>query len=73
VGRRNSYITTSGLRLVRADPGQVIPSHVCAFDRVLIFPTKPMLRYIKTRNPSVLKTPTRLYVGVTRARHSSAG
>jgi hypothetical protein len=42
------------------------------FDRVLIFPTKPMLRYIKTTDPSVLKAPERLYVAVTRARHSVA-
>lgn len=42
------------------------------FDRVLIFPTKPMLKYIKTRDPSVLKAPERLYVAITRARHSVA-
>lgn len=42
------------------------------FDRVLIFPTKPMLKYIKTKDHSVLPAPERLYVAVTRARHSVA-
>lgn len=42
------------------------------FDRVLIFPTQPMLKYIKTGDPSVLAAPERLYVAVTRARYSVA-
>lgn len=41
-------------------------------DRVLIFPTKPMLAYLKDRNPAKLKAPERLYVAVTRARFSVA-
>jgi len=42
------------------------------FDRVLIFPTKPMLRYLEDRDHSKLKAPERLYVAVTRARYSVA-
>ncbi|MEE4379793.1 MAG: UvrD-helicase domain-containing protein [Candidatus Competibacteraceae bacterium] len=42
------------------------------FDRVLIFPTKPMLQYLIDRNPVKLKTREKLYVAVTRARFSVA-
>ncbi len=42
------------------------------FDRVMIFPTKPMVDYLKRRDPSALKAPERLYVAVTRARFSVA-
>ena len=42
------------------------------FDRVLIFPTKPMLQYLDHRDPSRLKQPESLYVAVTRARYSVA-
>ncbi|QVX40690.1 hypothetical protein J4H89_23135 (plasmid) [Ralstonia solanacearum] len=42
------------------------------FDRVLIFPTKPMVDYLKKRDPTSLKAPERLYVAVTRARFSVA-
>jgi DNA helicase-2/ATP-dependent DNA helicase PcrA len=42
------------------------------FDRVLIFPTNPMLAYLKHLDPSQLKRPATLYVAVTRARHSVA-
>ena len=41
------------------------------FDRVLIFPTKPMKQYLADGDPSKLKAPERLYVAVTRARHSA--
>jgi DNA helicase II / ATP-dependent DNA helicase PcrA len=40
-------------------------------DRVLLFPTKPILEYLKKRNPAALKEPERLYVAVTRARFST--
>jgi superfamily I DNA/RNA helicase len=40
------------------------------FDRVLIFPTKPMLEYLQDHDPKKLKRPETLYVAVTRARHS---
>lgn len=42
------------------------------FDRVVIFPTKPMIGYLKERDASKLKAPERLYVAVTRARFSVA-
>lgn len=42
------------------------------FDRVVIFPTKPMLQYLKHRDATKLKTPEKLYVAVTRARFSLA-
>lgn len=42
------------------------------FDRVLIFPTRPMLNYLRDRDEAKLKTPERLYVAVTRARYSVA-
>lgn len=41
------------------------------FDRVLIFSSKPMLQYVKSRDLSKLKTNDRLYVAVTRARYSA--
>jgi DNA helicase-2/ATP-dependent DNA helicase PcrA len=42
------------------------------FDRVMIFPTKPMLRYLDDKDETKLKAPERLYVAVTRARFSVA-
>jgi hypothetical protein len=42
------------------------------FDRVMIFPTTPMVDYLKKRDPTTLKAPERLYVAVTRARFSVA-
>jgi DNA helicase-2/ATP-dependent DNA helicase PcrA len=42
------------------------------FDRVMIFPTKPVLRYLEDRDETKLKAPERLYVAVTRARFSVA-
>jgi hypothetical protein len=42
------------------------------FDRVLIFPTEPMLAYLKDRDPTKLKAPEKFYVAVTRARFSVA-
>jgi DNA helicase-2/ATP-dependent DNA helicase PcrA len=42
------------------------------YDRVLIFPTQPMLKYLRTADLSFLKAPDRLYVAVTRARQSVA-
>jgi DNA helicase-2/ATP-dependent DNA helicase PcrA len=44
----------------------------CTFDRVMIFPTKPMLKYLEDRDATKLKAPERLYVAVTRARFSVA-
>lgn len=42
------------------------------FERILIFPTEPMLNYLKDREPKALKSPEDLYVAVTRARFSVA-
>jgi DNA helicase-2/ATP-dependent DNA helicase PcrA len=42
------------------------------FDRVMIFPTKPMLKYFDDGDCTKLKAPERLYVAVTRARFSVA-
>lgn len=42
------------------------------FDRVMIFPTKPMVEYLMKRDPSKLRAPERLYVAVTRAKFSVA-
>lgn len=41
-------------------------------DRVVIFPTKPMLKFLEDGYASKLKAPERLYVAVTRARFSVA-
>jgi DNA helicase II / ATP-dependent DNA helicase PcrA len=42
------------------------------FDRVLIFPTSPMLEYLKSRNPDKAGDRSKLYVAVTRAKYSVA-
>ncbi len=42
------------------------------FERVLIFPTKPMLGFLADGDASKLKAPEELYVAVTRARFSVA-
>lgn len=41
-------------------------------DRVVIFPTKPMLTYLKNGDFTKLRAPEKLYVAVTRARYSVA-
>jgi hypothetical protein len=40
------------------------------YDRVLIFPTRAMLRYLQSGDVTDLGSAERLYVAVTRARHS---
>jgi DNA helicase II / ATP-dependent DNA helicase PcrA len=44
------------------------------FDHVVIFPTQPIKHYLKTNDPGVLADEARskLYVAITRARHSVA-
>jgi hypothetical protein len=42
------------------------------FERVLIFPTEPILKYLADRDHTALKSPEKLYVAVTRARFSVA-
>lgn len=44
----------------------------CTFDRVLIFPTEPIRKYLKTHDHSALKSKEALYVAVTRAKYSVA-
>ncbi|MFC8639840.1 UvrD-helicase domain-containing protein [[Kitasatospora] papulosa] len=41
------------------------------FDRVLIFPTVPMGKYYKTRDPGQAGDRAKLYVAVTRAKYST--
>ena len=42
------------------------------YKRVLIFPTKPMLEYLKTKDTSKAGDKTKFYVAVTRAKYSVA-
>ena len=42
------------------------------FDRVMIFPTRPMIQYLHDLDPTALKEREKLYVAVTRARYSVA-
>lgn len=42
------------------------------YDRVLIFPTASIKRYLTQRDATELKEPEKLYVAVTRARFSAA-
>lgn len=44
----------------------------CTFSRILIFPTKPMLKYLQTASLSDAGDREKFYVAVTRARHSVA-
>lgn len=44
-----------------------------SFDRVLIYPTKPFLDWLKNNNSKLAETSrSKLYVAITRARHSVA-
>jgi len=42
------------------------------YERVLIFPTKPMLDYLARSDISKLKDRSKFYVAVTRAKYSVA-
>ncbi|EKX60651.1 UvrD-helicase domain-containing protein [Streptomyces ipomoeae] len=42
------------------------------YDRVLIFPTKPMIAYYQTRDFNTLNEQAKFYVAVTRAKYSVA-
>lgn len=42
------------------------------FDRIVVFPTKNMRKFITRGNPNDLKEPQKLYVAATRARYSVA-
>jgi len=44
-----------------------------SFDRVLIFPTEPFIKWLKDNNAELAETSrSKLYVAITRARHSVA-
>ena len=44
-----------------------------SFDRVLIYPTKPFIKWLKDNNSELAETSrSKLYVAITRARHSVA-
>lgn len=43
-----------------------------SFDRVLIYPTQPFLEWIKNNNPLADMSRAKVYVALTRARHSVA-
>src|SRR5690606_13605382 len=44
-----------------------------SFDRVLIYPTKPFIDWLKDNNSQLAETSrSKLYVAITRARHSVA-
>ena len=43
-----------------------------SFDRVLIFPTNPISKYVESGTPLEPGSRSKLYVGITRARHSVA-
>jgi len=62
-------IVASHLQQHAANIGEV---KGCTFDRVLIYPTQPMLKYLKTKKPDDAGSKERLYVATTRARHSVA-
>lgn len=42
------------------------------FERVLVIPTQPMLRYLRSGDLSHINSPYKLYIAVTRAMHSVA-
>lgn len=65
--RYNKSVDTMGLRAINfgVSKGQT-------FDRVLIFPTQPMLKYLGTKDPAKVGDRPKFYVAVTRARFSVA-
>ncbi|MHA6796771.1 AAA family ATPase [Pseudonocardia bannensis] len=65
--RNNKAVDTLGLAAINFGAAKG-----STYDRVLIFPTKPMLKYLKTRNPVDAGSKDRLYVALTRARFSVA-
>jgi hypothetical protein len=65
--RNNKNVDTQGLPAMNIGIAKG-----STFDRVLLFPTKPILQYLKCRDETKLKAPERLYVAVTRAKFSVA-
>jgi superfamily I DNA/RNA helicase len=65
--RWNRNADTQGLRAMN-----IGLSKGSTFDRVLIFPTTPIVNYLVSKDIAKLKARAHLYVAVTRARHSVA-
>ncbi|HVY77596.1 MAG TPA: UvrD-helicase domain-containing protein [Solirubrobacterales bacterium] len=63
--RWNRNANTQGLEAIN-----IGVSKGSTYERVLIFPTKPMRNFLTDGNASKLSAPEKLYVAVTRARHS---
>lgn len=63
--RYNKTANTAGLAALN-----IGKSKGSTFDRVLLFPTKPMLAFLQRGDSSKLTAPASLYVAVTRARFS---
>jgi len=65
--RNNKNVDTQGLPAMNIGIAKG-----STFDRVLLFPTKPILQYLEDGDETKLKAPERLYVAVTRAKFSVA-
>lgn len=65
--RDNKKVDTLGLPAINFGV-----SKGSTYGRVLIFPTNPMLKYLASKDLKVVGSKDRLYVAVTRARHSVA-
>lgn len=65
--RYNKNVDTMGLPAIN-----IGLSKGKTYDRVIIFPTKPMLKYLKTRDSKDASDKSKLYVAVTRAKYSVA-
>lgn len=63
--RHQRNVNTCGLEAIN-----IGVSKGCTYDRVLIFPTKPMRTFIEDGDPGKLKAPEKLYVAATRACYS---
>lgn len=57
---------------LRAGVSNIGDAKGCTFDHVLIYPTKPMLKYLRTADPRDAGEKERFYVAATRAKHSVA-
>lgn len=78
----STYLDTFRPEVLRDSVASKIPEGITAtnfgqakgitVERVLIYPTKPMEAFLATTAPLVDKSSARLYVAVTRAKHSVA-
>lgn len=64
--RENKNTNTEGFAAIN-----IGVSKGSTYDRVLIFPATTAIRYYKDRDLSAFRSPERLYVAVTRAKHSA--